>query len=228
MNDLDIIVFDFETGGLKAGYNEAIQIAGKAYQARTLEPYPIEQGGEFCSLMKPVYFDRLEKKALECNKKTIEELQAAPDQGVVWKQFVEWVKKFNKKKNKWGAPIAAGKNIRSFDMAFVHELNKLHCPKGIDTVLFGRIQVDLEDFIFQWFENSPDLPKMNMDALRDYFGLSREGGHDALVDVRQTGALIMKFLKLHRMLQSRIIMDKTTGKEKKFITFKDCFKGQAV
>jgi DNA polymerase III epsilon subunit-like protein len=113
MNDLDLVCFDFETGGLDPNHHEAIQVAGKAYNARTLEPYPVEMGGEFCSLMKPLYPDRLDPGALKVNKKTPEELMAAPDQKLVWNEFVAWVNKWNKRKNKWGAPLAAGKNIRS-------------------------------------------------------------------------------------------------------------------
>jgi DNA polymerase III epsilon subunit-like protein len=221
---LDYVVFDFETGGLDPNHNEAIQVAGKAYNARTLEPYPAEQGGEFCSLMKPLYPDRLEDGALKVNKKTREELMVAPDQGVVWNQFVDWVGRWNPKKTKWTAPIACGKNIRGFDLKFVTVLNNLHCKKKDKTVLFNeRKQVDLEDFTFFWFENSADLENEKMDTLRKYFSMSMDGAHDALVDVRQTGALIMKFLKLHRQLQSR--KDKDGNK---LIKFKGAFQGLGI
>lgn len=224
INDLDLIVFDFETGGLDPRHHEAIQVAGKAYHARSLEPYPVEQGGEFCSLMKPLHPDRLEDGALKVNKKTVEELVAAPDQGVVWNNFVAWVNRFNRKKSKWGAPIAAGKNIRAFDLKFVEVLNDLHCPKKGKTVLFSdRKQVDLEDFTFAWFENEPEPANDKLDTWREYFGMSTEGSHDALVDVRQTGDLIIRFLKLHRSLQRRQAADGT-----KFIKFKGAFGRPAV
>ncbi len=105
-------------------------------------------------------------------------------------------------------------------------LNKLHCPKKEKTVLFHeRKQVDLEDQIFQWFEGEnlfckdcPEFPNEKMDTLLDYFGISRDGAHDALVDVRNTGKLITKFLKLHRTLQ------KAQGKNGgKLIKFQGCF-----
>lgn len=218
MNTLDIVVFDLETGGLKAGYNEAIQVAGKAYDARTLEAYPPEMGGEFNSLMRPLHFDRLEDAALKVNGKTREMLKAAPDQGVVWNQFVDWVKKFNRKGTAFGAPIAAGKNIRNFDLKFVEVLNKLHCPKKEKTLLFSnRRQVDLEDYIFAWFENETEPANEKMDTLREFFGMSTVNSHDAMTDVIQTGELIMKILRLHRKLQRR------EGKDGKFIKFKGCF-----
>jgi DNA polymerase III alpha subunit (gram-positive type) len=204
LNNLDYIVFDFETGGLKPGWHEAIQIAGKAYNAKTLEPYV---DGEFCSMMKPLHPERLDEDALAVNKKTKEEIMGAPDQKLVWNQFVDWVSRYNPKKNSFTAPIACGKNIRNFDLLFAEELCKKHCKKKGSTVLFNpRTQLDLEDQLFQWFENEPEPANMKMDTVRDYFGMSKEGAHDALVDVRQTGELVMRFLNVHRAIQKRQII----------------------
>ena len=201
MNNLDIICFDFETTGLRHDYHDVIQVAGKAYNCRSLEAYPPDNG-EFVSLMKPLYFDRIDEGALRVNKITRKELEGAPDQKVVWNRFVEWVGRYNPKGSAYMAPIAAGKNIRNFDLKFVETLNKLHCLQGEKTVLFNnRIQLELEDFMFSWFENSKDLPNLKMDTLRKYFGLSTKGAHSALVDVSQTGELLMRFLRLHRSLQ---------------------------
>jgi DNA polymerase III epsilon subunit-like protein len=214
MNDLNIVVFDFETGGLDPNFHEAIQVAGKAYHPRTLEPYPVEEGGEFCTLMKPLYPDRLQDEALAVNGKTRDMLLGNPDKGIepppdqkaAWNSFVTWVNGWNtgEKKTVYKAPIAAGKNIRNFDLKFVEVLNRLHCKKKDKTVLFNsRRQLELEDYLFSWFENSGEMPNEKMDTVREYFGMSREGAHDALVDVRQTGELLMKFLKLHRELRKR-------------------------
>lgn len=216
MNTLDIIVYDFETGGLKAGWHEAIQIAGKAYNGRTLEPYP---EGEFCSLMKPEHPERLDDGALKVNGKTREELAKAPDQKAAWLSFVEWVNRFNLKRNTFGAPIAAGYNIRNFDSAFVNVLNKKHGPKKDKTLLFNTYRdYDLKDDLFRWFRWNEELVNEKLDTVRAYFGLSLEGAHDALVDVRQTGELMVRFLSLYRTLGMR------PGKDGqgKFIKFKNC------
>jgi DNA polymerase III epsilon subunit-like protein len=221
-------VLDFETSGLDLNTGaQAIQIGGKAYHPRTLEPYPVETGGEFCSLMRPPNIEQLDtpeaKKALEINKKTKEEILAAPDQKLVWNQFVDWVNRFNTKKSKWGCPIACGKNIRDFDMKFVDQLNRLHCKNKEKTLLFSsRRTIDLEDFIHHWFENdSESLPNEKMDTLRDYFGMSHELSHDAIGDCRDTGSLIMKFLGLYRNLRARKASD---GSE--FIKFRNCMGGK--
>lgn len=202
MNDLDIICFDFETGGLKAGYHEAIEIGAVAYNGTTLEPYPASQGGEFVSLMRPVHFDRLSPEAQSVHGITPEELRGAPEQGVVWRQFIEWVGRF-RKKGALGAPIAAGKNIRNFDLGFVDELNRLHGPKKEKTVLFNaRRQLDLEDLIYWWFLGSDELPNHKMDTLRQYFGLAGEEAHRALPDAREEGEVIMRFLRLKQKLRA--------------------------
>lgn len=222
------MVFDFETTGLVPGEAEVIQVAGKAYRADTLEPYPVDAGGEFSSMMRPVRVDNLDdpgvRKALSVNKKTKEDILAAPDQKLVWNEFVAWVNKFNTTRNFMGAPIAGGKNIRDFDLKFVDVLNRLHCKNKEKTLLFNRRQqVDLEDFIFAWFEHDPELPNMKMDTLREYFGMSGEGAHDALVDVRQTGELLVKFLKLKRDLRKRLARDGSP-----LIKFRDSCRARAA
>jgi DNA polymerase III epsilon subunit-like protein len=219
VNNLDIVCFDFETGGLEVGYHEVIQVAGKAYNGRTLEPYPVDQGGEFSSLMRPMHPDRLEDAALKVNGKTRKELEKAPSQKDVWCQFIDWVSRYNPKKNAFNAPIPAGKNIRHFDLKFVDVLNETHSPKKKKTVLFNtRTQLDLEDIIFLWFEGSSELSNFKMDTIRTYFGMSHENSHDALTDTRQTGEIIIRFLKLHRELQKR-----QDAKGKKFIQFQNAF-----
>lgn len=213
-------MFDFETTGLVPGEDEPVSLGGKAYNARTLEPYPLP-GGEFYSLMRPMKPERLDlpkvKEALAYNKITREELLGdpgrgvppAPDQKAVWNRFVDWVATYNKGKTSYTAPIAAGKNIRKFDLKFVEVLNRLHCKKKDKTVLFNRKELDLEDQVFLWFEADGSLKNEKMDTLRDFFGMSQEGAHNALVDVRQEGELIFRFLKLHRELRARVGKDGT-------------------
>lgn len=201
MNDSrDIIVLDFETYGLNCEEDEAIEVAGKAYNGKTLEPYPIETGGEFCSMMRPLHPENLKKpsarKALEVNKKTDAEILAAPDQKAVWLRFVAWVKQYNPRGGFMSAPIVCGKNVK-FDLGFVSVLNRLHHPNGEKAKLFAAFPIlELQDDLFRWFRNDPDLKSMKMDDVRDYFSLDKTNAHSALTDVRQTGELQMKFLKL--------------------------------
>jgi DNA polymerase III epsilon subunit-like protein len=212
MNNLHLIVFDFETGGLKPGYHEPIQVAGKAFKPN-MKPVPLAEGGEFCSYMKPLYFDRLDPQALAVNKIKVETLQDAPEQAVVWRQFIAWVNGFNPRKNRFAAPIAGGKNIRNFDLKFVAELNKLHGPKGENTLLFSdRLTCDLEDLLFAatWNDAANPNNKMSLDWCRQFFRLSTAGAHDALVDVRQTADLMVGFLHSYDAIRQHV---KANGKK---------------
>ena len=209
MSNLDIISLDFETGGLIPGYNEPVSIGAKAYNGITLQAYPVESGGEFYSLMKPIHFDRLDKKAMEINRINVEDLRTAPEQKDVWLKFVGWVMNYNKSKTAYKAPVVIGKNIRDFDLKFVDHLNLLHCEKKEKTVLFNRTKMDVEDAMFMWFEGCPQdkCPENGkLDTLLPFFDMASDGSHNALIDARNAGDLVIRFLKLHRDLQKRGIV----------------------
>lgn len=204
-----IICFDFETNALENAY--PLEIAALAIDPRSLEIIPNEK---FTTLCKPPSNVIIEDKALEINHIKREDIEKAPLLEVVWPQFVDWVAKFNKKKNKWEAPIAMGMNIKSFDLPIAYRMNELFCKKKQDTVLFNTFKIiDLLDIILLWFENSNELTNSKLDTLREYFGLSKNGSHRALKDVEDTAAIAIRFLKFHRSLMS-------SGKVK----FKDAFK----
>jgi exonuclease I len=64
--------------------------------------------------------------------------------------------------------------------------------------------VDAMNLIFYWFENNGDLKSYTLDSVRDYFGISKVGAHDALKDVKDTAEIIIRFMKLHRNLSQKI------------------------
>ena len=199
MNTNVIIVFDFETGGLDIGTTEPIEIAAIAFDPRTLSPIP---DGRFYSLCKPTDFSILSSEALRINGKTIEQLQSAPEQKVVWASFINFINQYNPKKGgMFTRPIPSGKNIRGFDLPIFNRLCKQYGFVGKDgdqNVFHKRKVYELEDFIEYWFENSNDLPNQKMDTIRDYFGLGTAGAHEAMTDTIQTAQLVMRFLELHR------------------------------
>jgi hypothetical protein len=51
-----------------------------------------------------------------------------------------------------------------------------------------------------------------MDNLRDYLGISKDGAHDALKDVKDSAEILIRFLKLYRNMANKV-------------KFKDSFKG---
>jgi DNA polymerase III alpha subunit (gram-positive type) len=215
VNKVDYVSWDCETGGLDTSESEILQIGAVSYNARTLEPQ-----GEFIIHMLPARPGKVHPKAIEVNGLTQEVLKerGAVDQKTGWLKFVDWVGQFNKTRTKFGAPIPVGKNIRDFDLEFAARYNKEFLPRKKEAVLFNqKTQINLEDYLFAWFENDPDLDSFSMDAIRPYFGMKVTEHHDALVDARQTGELVMRFIKLKRSLRAKLTKD---GKH--FINFKGC------
>lgn len=213
-------MFDFETGGeivKKDGYLDAsrtipIQVACIALDARKLNIIP---GSEFVTMMRPPEGSVLQQKALDCNKKTEKEIWECPvDWQTAWKRFGDHVKRYNPSKTStFKAPIAAGKNL-SFDLPIAQWMCKKFGPvdkNGCQMLFNGWMTLDLDHLLWQWFEDSNELPSLKMDDVREHFGLSKDGAHDALVDVRQTATLIQKFLRMYRGLHPKV-------------KFKDCCK----
>ncbi len=173
-----------------------------------LELYADRRGNPiyFESLMRPLDFDKLEDRALEINRKTREELAEAPLQGIVWKQFADFCKQYTLggKSDSWSAPIPAGYNINGFDMVLVNRLCETHGmlnKDGKQSIFHTVHSHDLMPIITHWFNGQKEPTKYNMDALRDYFGMSKENAHDALQDVKDTAAILSRFMKLTRTLQ---------------------------
>ena len=204
MKNNTIIVFDFETGSLDTQTCEVIQVAAMAIDKKTLNPIP---DAIFESLIKPRDFNNLQDEALAINKKTKEQLKQAPNIEVVWQKFIHFLSMFNTGRGAFTAPVPAGKNIRHFDIHIFNRIcNELgYSEKNNKNIYFNqRYMYDLDEIMLLWFENSSDLPNMKMDTIRDYFGMSKAGAHDALVDVKQTAELITHFLKLHRNIYTKI------------------------
>jgi exonuclease I len=48
--------------------------------------------------------------------------------------------------------------------------------------------------------NKANMISLKLDDLRDFLGMSKEGAHDAKVDVIQTGEIFTRFMKFQRGL----------------------------
>ena len=201
-----IICFDVETSGFSPQTDEMVQLAAMAIDGDTLE---IIEDSEFNTLIKPVNIlsgteeeIRLKwaksNKAWEVNKKTRAELEKAPLPEHVWKQFNNYVKKYSKG-GFTGKPIAAGHNIQGFDLAWLDEWSKRFDKKDKQQLFNGRTVLDTLNLCYLWFNNLPNAPvSYSFDNLRPWLGVSNEGFHDALADVKITSDLLIRFLKLHR------------------------------
>lgn len=212
MNSANLCVFDFETGGKNPQTCVPLFVAARIFHPRNLAPVP---GGDFQSLMRPKDDEwgflgtKDGKEALQINRIAEAQLRDAPERAMVWQQFCSFLDRFNAKPgNVWTAPIACGMNILGFDLLIVdrlcREIGRMD-KEGKPNIFNRKLVFDLLHILGLWFENRPEMDKLNMDAVRDHFGISAEGAHGAnMVDVEQEGSLILRFLKLHRKLFERV------------------------
>jgi DNA polymerase III epsilon subunit-like protein len=220
MNSNKICVFDFETDGSNPRECSPVQIA-----AIMIDPIRLEviDGSEFNINFKPEVLEdndtykyetdilSFHSKVRGCSQEDIlESWKKFPKQEHSWNLFVNYLDKYHSrtsKKSQFSAPIAAGYNIYRFDLPIIDRLSVKYgnVNKENKTDLFyPRDVIDGMNLVFYWFENNTDLKNFTLDTVRDYFGLSKEGAHDALKDVKDTAQLIIRFMKLHRTLSQKI------------------------
>jgi DNA polymerase III epsilon subunit-like protein len=142
-------------------------------------------------------------------------LREAPLPEQVWEGFARFVRQFNLggKNDGFCSPIPAGFNINNYDRVIVDRLceeHKILRKDGRQAIFNGRLSFDVMQMASEWFWWSKEPKSISLDNLRLFFGISKEGGHDALKDVKDTGDILIKFLGLTEDM----------GKRVKFV---DCF-----
>jgi DNA polymerase III epsilon subunit-like protein len=218
MNYKDIIVLDFETTSADPLRTQPVQIAAVAIHGRKLE---IKPNSEFESLIQPLWgpktcekagVDELQDGAVAVHGKTKAMLKKAPSLKSVWSNFSEYVNEHNYKKTAWFAPIAAGHNIRGFDMPIVNRICNDEPwgygpsdKKGTKQKLFHPINlIDTMDIMFLLFENDKEVNSLSNDRLvRGHMGYSKGSAHDAMSDVHMTAELLIRTMKWLRTKASK-------------------------
>ena len=151
-------------------------------------------------------------KVRSCSKADIlKSWHTNPNQDQGWKMFISYLELYHTrssgKKSCFTAPIAAGYNINRFDLRITERLslkyNNLN-KEGRSSLFYPRDVLDLMNMVFYWFEGNNELKNFTLDHVREYFGLSKEGGHDALKDVEDTAEILIRFLKLHRGMSNKV------------------------
>ena len=225
INTNHICVFDFETDGSDPNICSPVQLSAVIIDSKRLE---IIKDSEFNVFLKP---ERIEKhknpdisiysdsdilewhaKVKNSTKENIfNEWMNYPDQKHSWKQFISYLENYhtNIKKNKtqFSAPIASGYNIVKFDMKIINRLSEKYgnINKEKTTNIFHpRDQLDIMTITWLWFESLPEIKSLALDNLRDYLGIDKTNAHDAIKDVKDCANLLIRFLKLHRNLTSKI------------------------
>ena len=150
-------------------------------------------------------------KVAGCAKADImEKWRNNPAQEHSWKMFVDYLSKYHSRasrKSQFSAPIAAGYNIYRFDLPIIDRLSAKHGntnKEGRTDIFYPRDVIDVMNLVFYWFEQNSELKSYTLDSLRDYFGISKEGAHDAIKDIRDTAEIMIRFMKLHRKLGANI------------------------
>lgn len=215
-----ICVFDFETDGSDPNSCSPVQIAAVMIDPLQLE---IIEGSEFNINFKPEVLEQSENyeyttdildfhaKVKGCKKEDVlEEWKKYPKQELSWQLFVNYLEKYHtrsSKKSQFSAPIAAGYNIYRFDLPIINRLSKKYGnvnKEGNSNIFFPRDVVDAINLMFYWFEHNNDLKSYTLDNIRDYLGIDKQGAHDALKDVQDTAAILIRFMKLHRNISQKV------------------------
>lgn len=215
-----ICVFDFETDGSDPTSCSPVQIAAVMVDPINLE---IIKDSEFNINFKPEVLEQDEnyvyttdildfhsKVKGSSKEQVLAEWKNYPKQKQSWEMFVSYLDKYHtrsSKKSQFSAPIAAGYNIYRFDLKIVDRLSQKYGntnKEKTSDIFYPRDVIDLMNVIFYWFEHNPDLKSYTLDSVREYFGISKEGAHDAIKDVKDTAEIMMRFLKLHRNLSDKV------------------------
>lgn len=215
-----ICVFDFETDGTDPNQCSPVQLA-----AIIVDPFNLEiiKDSEFNINFRPQVLEDdpnyiyttdildFHSKVKQCSKdQVLKEWLDYPKQEQSWKVFVGYLNKYHSrtsKKSQFSAPIAAGYNINRFDLKIVDRLSKKYKnvnKENNSDIFYPRDIIDVMNIVFYWFESNPELKSYSMDSLREYFGISKAGSHDAIKDVKDTAEIMIRFLKLHRNLSSKV------------------------
>ena len=216
-----ICVFDFETDGSDPQQCSPVQIAALMIDPIKLEIIP---GSEFNVFCKPEVMEKDDKyhyetdilafhaKVRGCSQDDIyKEWQQYPSQEMSWRAFAMYLEKYHcgnrSKKSLFSAPIAAGYNINRFDLRIVNRLSLkyklVHSSEQTSSMFYPRDVLDIMNLVFYWFENI-NLKSYTLDNIRDYLGISKDGAHDALKDVKDCANILIRFLRLHRKLGEKI------------------------
>jgi DNA polymerase III epsilon subunit-like protein len=215
-----ICVFDFETDGSDPKSCSPVQIAAVIIDPLKLEIVP---NSEFNIFFKPEVLanddeyqyttdilDFHAKVKGSSKEAVLSEWKKYPSQDQSWKLFTNYLSihhSRSSRKSQFSAPIAAGYNINRFDLPIIDRLSRKYGNTNKEErsdIFYPRDVLDIMNLVFYWFENNSDLKNLSLDTLRDYLGISKDGAHDALKDVKDCAEILVRFMRLHRNLGSKI------------------------
>jgi DNA polymerase III epsilon subunit-like protein len=216
-----ICVFDLETDGISPEKCSPVQIAAIMVDPNKLEIIP---DSEFNINLRPEAlqdkpdYDYSDSDVLDFHAKVrgsskediLKQWKDYQKQEQGWKLFVSYLELYHTRSDKkscFTAPIAAGYNINRFDLRIIERLSTKYNnvnKEGKSSLFYPRDVIDMMNMVFYWFEGNNELKNYTLDHIREYFGLSTVGAHDALKDVKDTAHLLIRFMRLHRNLANKV------------------------
>lgn len=204
-NENYLAVYDYETDGINPEVCQPLSLGVVLIHPKKLE---LVEGGEFYSLIKPEFPEKVSPEALKVNKLKMEDLMAAPELKTVWNNFVLFLKQYKKGKNAWGNPIACGWNIANYDNIITTRLAKRFGSVDKEDrpdVFHPRDMFDAMLHMFHWFENREDIRSYSFDNMRQFLGLVSDGeAHNALTDSKDAARVIIRLMKMYRRQEPNI------------------------
>jgi len=182
----NIVVYDFETGGLNSQKHAVTEVAMVRIDGETLEIT-----GSYTSLIKPYNKEYIDA-ALEVSGITMSMLE---EEGKDVMEVIEEILDFlDESKSSSSKPILAGHNIDSFDNGFLEELFAMR-KKKVDKYVNKTLTIDtLKWSRLKWLES----PNFKLGQCCSNAGVVIKEAHRALPDTEANAKLVISFLKLLR------------------------------
>ena len=205
MEVANLIVFDLETGGLKAEECAITEIAMIAFDTDTLEeidryesviaPYSHPDGSEV----------RYEPTALSYSGMTMAKIRAGKPAKEVAIEVQEFLKKHKKKMRRNGHPILAGHNIDDFDIPFLSYFLWIHGCMKRETTSSGLVRYK-KDLFQTWnfdslwwtrmkFAKDGSIVNHKLGTVAEKLGLPLVDAHRAMNDVEGNAEVIKSFIR---------------------------------
>ena len=203
----NVIIYDLETGGIDPFTTEPLEIGAIVVDINT---FSMKENGVFGpTLIKPTNWNLITDGALSKNGIKREDLEGAPEQEVVFKQFCAFCRMFQKSDSKWDALIPSGYNVKGFDNIIMNLLCKKYGyldKEGSATLFHPRDCIDLIDICRLWFHNTDSGPAgYGLEAMCTFFGVKNENAHEAMADVQATLKILKRMMEFQKKLNSRYV-----------------------
>jgi len=208
---------DYETGGKNASNTQAMSMACCIIDPVRLE---IVSNGDFYSLIRADFDEETclkngvevpSDEAMNITGITREQSEAAPSWQEVHNRFETHIKKFWTGNSVWKAPLFCGFNSMGYDLTILNRA----CEKwgSFDkeykkNALFHPIHfIDVLNLMFLTTESKKGWFSLSLDTLRNTMGITKEGAHNALTDVRHTSAILIRWLRWFRKNSAKLALE---------------------